>query len=986
MWLITKKDEQPTTTSSTGATAPTTIATSRIYSPGNIDSALSSTTYPRSFKHTLGKHAEQFIGYDQHDSQELAIYLLDALHEDTNRIRKKPYIEKHEQGEDESDDVAASKAWDVHLQREDSRILEQFMGQIKSRLQCPKEGCGRVSTTFDPSMYLSVPIPGSMDRTMRVTFIPGGDMAGAAELTVKVCKNSTVEILRKHVVELARECYGYSEEELKEEDVQFADVFQQKVWTWLGAGYAIDQIKDNDVTVAHRLFPLKRVREEFRVYKVKEEEERKRKEVEEEEKKKRKEQAAASSSTTSPSTIATPNVAAMSLLDAATKADLDTNGKWENTLSGFLKQPPSLYRITNERRSMHEERLAFYGKLIRFVQKCKACSDATPPVTMGAEEELGGGEEKKSNEDDGDVVMAGGGDGNANPAAADEESSVASKTVCSSTSSSLPPPTSQSRNNTKEDNDSQQTLEEVSFSSSNFRNVHTPHDLALLEYCAAKLLSHIADLKNKSSLNKRKKANNLTEDGIVVQIKIKKSDGSGGSGTTTVNYGGYGNSRNSSTKSNSSKHSWKIVGGPMIARLSSTLTVGGLRQMLATRLSHALKTVENHPSMASSSSSSSSLEMDIMRQVALSYENSDGRPNSQRYNHSSDEVSALGSVTEDHLTNGNGIAFAKSTDDKEKELVATMVDNEGTIIVSWPTHLNDSFDEELLSAKEEYLTEAQTKERESGNNNGENKVSVMDCIAKYCETEQLDESEMWYCNRCQEHVRAWKQFHLYRTPPILIIHLKRFHFSATTHRRDKIDTLIDFPLEDLDLRDIVKHYGDGGEKEEPIYDCYAVSNHFGGLGGGHYTAYARADDGSWSNFDDSRVTTGVDESEVVSSAAYCLYYKRKDVVFDKEEGKEEDDVMTKEDDENVVVGFDQGVTSMPVSPNPCIKGGGDEESSTHHHDENDMEVDDHNQQGSDDGTAGSRSAASYATPTAWVVNDETYESARGNADVFFDLQ
>jgi ubiquitin C-terminal hydrolase len=25
----------------------------------------------------------------------------------------------------------------------------------------------------------------------------------------------------------------------------------------------------------------------------------------------------------------------------------------------------------------------------------------------------------------------------------------------------------------------------------------------------------------------------------------------------------------------------------------------------------------------------------------------------------------------------------------------------------------------------------------------------------------------------------------------------------------------------------------------PIYDLYAISNHYGGLGGGHYTAYAK---------------------------------------------------------------------------------------------------------------------------------------------------
>ena len=55
------------------------------------------SVYPREFKTTLGRHASQFMGYDQHDSQEFATYLLDALHEDTNRVLKKPYIEKPEQ-------------------------------------------------------------------------------------------------------------------------------------------------------------------------------------------------------------------------------------------------------------------------------------------------------------------------------------------------------------------------------------------------------------------------------------------------------------------------------------------------------------------------------------------------------------------------------------------------------------------------------------------------------------------------------------------------------------------------------------------------------------------------------------------------------------------------------------------------------------------------------------------------------------------------
>lgn len=47
---------------------------------------------PRLFKAKLGQFAPQFMGYRQQDSQELLAFLLDGLHEDLNRITKKPYI------------------------------------------------------------------------------------------------------------------------------------------------------------------------------------------------------------------------------------------------------------------------------------------------------------------------------------------------------------------------------------------------------------------------------------------------------------------------------------------------------------------------------------------------------------------------------------------------------------------------------------------------------------------------------------------------------------------------------------------------------------------------------------------------------------------------------------------------------------------------------------------------------------------------------
>ncbi len=40
-----------------------------------------------------------------------------------------------------------------------------------------------------------------------------------------------------------------------------------------------------------------------------------------------------------------------------------------------------------------------------------------------------------------------------------------------------------------------------------------------------------------------------------------------------------------------------------------------------------------------------------------------------------------------------------------------------------------------------------------------------------------------------------------------------------------------------------------------MYDLYAVSNHFGNVGYGHYTAYGKnPDNNKWYNFDDSSVS------------------------------------------------------------------------------------------------------------------------------------
>ena len=61
----------------------------------------------------------------------------------------------------------------------------------------------------------------------------------------------------------------------------------------------------------------------------------------------------------------------------------------------------------------------------------------------------------------------------------------------------------------------------------------------------------------------------------------------------------------------------------------------------------------------------------------------------------------------------------------------------------------------------------------------------------------------------------------------------------------------------------------------PVYDLFAISQHYGSLGGGHYTATCRYEDGDWYSFNDSSVDR-LDAMDPQDSArsAYVLFYRR----------------------------------------------------------------------------------------------------------------
>jgi len=208
-------------------------------------------------------------------------------------------------------------------------------------------------------------------------------------------------------------------------------------------------------------------------------------------------------------------------------------------------------------------------------------------------------------------------------------------------------------------------------------------------------------------------------------------------------------------------------------------------------------------------------------------------------------------------------------------------------------------------------------------------ITLEACLRRFTSLEYLDADNSWHCTKCNVRRCARKRIALWRTPDVLIFALKRF--SPLTGR--KLDRPVDFPLDNLDLAPFTAHaHSSVGSKrfvssaaaatpvskhtsgtapstptrlvssgcstpssftqsssiqqqqqQNPVhtYTLFAVVNHFGHAGYGHYTAYIRdvwqspenPRSKQWFKADDSSVTP-VDASVICSSAAYVLFYSR----------------------------------------------------------------------------------------------------------------
>jgi len=162
-------------------------------------------------------------------------------------------------------------------------------------------------------------------------------------------------------------------------------------------------------------------------------------------------------------------------------------------------------------------------------------------------------------------------------------------------------------------------------------------------------------------------------------------------------------------------------------------------------------------------------------------------------------------------------------------------------------------------------------------------ITLEECLEAFSKQEKIPEA---YCSKCQEFRVQTKAMSLWRLPPVMILHLKRFQFNQQIKR--KLRDYVHFPVEGLDFSGVVSTdikdgtgANDGGSSDasgiESLYDLYAVIHHQGALSGGHYVASLKSEiDGKWRLFNDAQIYE-VSSADVVDASAYILFYVRRDV-------------------------------------------------------------------------------------------------------------
>ncbi|XP_076314918.1 ubiquitin carboxyl-terminal hydrolase 8-like [Tachypleus tridentatus] len=143
---------------------------------------------PKDFKNAVGKHIPGFLGYEQQDSHEFLVMLLEKLHGDLNRVNFKAKS-KLPDLDDIPDSIAVTRFWDYHISHNSSIIGDEFEGLLQSTLTCLF--CKKTSSSYEVFSCLSIPIPSGNRCTIKdclQLFLRTEQMSGEGAWDCPRCK------------------------------------------------------------------------------------------------------------------------------------------------------------------------------------------------------------------------------------------------------------------------------------------------------------------------------------------------------------------------------------------------------------------------------------------------------------------------------------------------------------------------------------------------------------------------------------------------------------------------------------------------------------------------------------------------------------------------------------------------------------------------------------------------------------------------------
>ncbi|XP_068242190.1 ubiquitin carboxyl-terminal hydrolase 19-like [Palaemon carinicauda] len=197
---------------------------------------------PTKLKSVMSMKANQFSGFAQHDAQEFMVELLDGLHEDLNRVRKKPYIAEPPDLDGWPDDQAADESWKLHKMRNDSIIDDLFKGQFKSTLTCHQ--CNKISVKFDEFCCLSVPIPKDQ-KVIQVIFFWKDPNQKPKKYYIRFAANASVEELKFELCERTG---------VQASCIQVFEMFKSKIHKIFNKGASLASVVPTDALMAYEVY------------------------------------------------------------------------------------------------------------------------------------------------------------------------------------------------------------------------------------------------------------------------------------------------------------------------------------------------------------------------------------------------------------------------------------------------------------------------------------------------------------------------------------------------------------------------------------------------------------------------------------------------------------------------------------------------------------------------------------------------------------